>query len=378
VFYRILGGVGRTFITAGTLILLFVVYQLWGTAIHEARAQKELTREFDEVLAQTAALREPEPAEPTEPIPSTTVPASSGPCWFGSASNPAKPAATPAAAVPGATGDAPTTTTTVAATDGTGTAADRAPAWLPVEGEPVAKIEIPSIGIKRTVVEGDGDAQLKRGMGHLASSPLPGQEGNAAVAGHRTTYGQPLHNIDKVDPGDVICVQTVQGTFIYEVTGHEIVGPKDVRVLEDRGKNELTLIACHPKYSLAQRYILYAELVGQPTEALPGQEDVRRDAAEVREGDDLTTGTLDGLSGSSSARTPVILWFLACAAIWLATWLVQTWLRRRARATAGEHAKPTRQQRLLTWAPYLVGFPVFLVALYFFFENFSLLLPGNY
>ena len=86
-----------------------------------------------------------------------------------------------------------------------------------------------------------------------------------------------------------------------------------------------------------------------------------------------------GLSGEPAARTPTILWGLAAAGVWLATWLVQVALRRRARARAeAEGTTPSRGERLLTWSPYVVGLPVFLVTLYLFFENFGRLLPGNY
>lgn len=328
-FNRLLGGLGRTLITAGTLILLFVAYQLWGTAIHEARAQKELTSEFDELLASVEA-----PAPSPNGSPDT---------------DPARPSAEELS--------------------------KRLEGWLPEIGAPVAKIEIPDIGIKRTVVEGDDDAQLKRGMGHVAASPLPGQEGNVSIAGHRTTYGQPLHNIDKLEVGDLIHFETLYGDFTYEVFEHQIVDAKAVEVMEDRGDNRLTLIACHPKYSLAQRYIVFAELVDEPAPELEGQDELRHEALELA-GGEISGGSLDG---DSASRVPVALWFLICALIWVATWLVQTLLRRRMRARAAEHGSvPDRRDRLVTWSPYLLGVPVFLVALYFFFESFSALLPGSY
>lgn len=340
---RILGALGRTLITAGTLILLFVAYQLWGTAIHEAQAQKELTAEFDELLAGSGDLRSDAPELPGAEDP----PGGEDPEQPGSADP-----------------EGSTSTTAVTPVD---TLSD----WLPQIGDPVAKIAIPDIGITRTVVEGDDDAQLKRGMGHLAGSPLPGQAGNVAIAGHRTTYGQPLHNIDELDAGDLIHFETVQGEFTYEITGHEIVGPRDVEILEDQGDNRLTLIACHPKYSLAQRYIVYAELTDTPAPELPGQEEIAKNEPRA-----AIDGTMNGQSGS---RAPVFLWGFICASIWLAAWLVQVLLRRRMRHHAYEIDRvPSRRERLLTWAPYLVGLPVFIVALYFFFENFSLLLPGSY
>ena len=76
------------------------------------------------------------------------------------------------------------------------------------------------------------------------------------------------------------------------------------------------------------------------------------------------------------SKTPAILWGVVTALVWFITWLVQVILRRRVRAASD--GTPSRPQRLLTWTPYLVGVPVFLVTLYVFFENFARLLPGNY
>ncbi|MCB0978403.1 MAG: hypothetical protein KDB02_13195, partial [Acidimicrobiales bacterium] len=139
----------------------------------------------------------------------------------------------------------------------------------------------------------------------------------------------------------------------------------------DKGDNRVTLIACHPKYSLKERYIVYAELQGEPAPPIAGQDKVRA-AADKND----PFATVDGgLSGEPAAKWPTFAWGLVCAAVWFLTWLVQRLLRRRLRSN--EEA-PSRAQRLVTWSPYLVGFPVFMVTLYVFFENFSRLLPGNY
>ncbi len=327
--------------TAGTLILLFVAYQLWGTGIQEARSQNKLEDQFAEVLSEAS----------TQSTTSTS-----------------------------------TSTTSTTTPDGTapidvveGAVKDKLP--LPGYGDPVAKIEIPKIGITRTVVEGITVEQLSRGPGHYPESPLPGQKGNVSIAGHRTTYGQPFHNVDKLGPGDQILVETIQGKFVYEISEPpEIVAPDQVSILEDKGDNRMTLIACHPKYSLKQRIIIYATLQGEAAPEIEGQDEARTEALGVDE-DGLAqeASTIDGgLSGRPSSNTPAILWGLACAAIWLVTWLAQTLLRRRNATRVGNHGRPTRTERLLTWTPYSIGVPVFLVALYFFFENFALFLPGNY
>ena len=331
--------------TVGTLILLFVAYQLWGTGLQEARSQDKLGTQFEQVLAES------EDTTTTTTSTSTTVPGGTGPITV-----------VPAPVAP------------------------KLP--LPAYGDPVAQIKIPRIGITRTVVEGVTVPQLARGPGHYPESPLPGQKGNVAIAGHRTTYGQPFHNVDKLQPGDQILTKTVQGDFVYEVDRLEIVKPNDVAILEDKGDSRLTLIACHPKYSLSQRIIVHATLKGSPAPAIAGQDKLREKASENGgSGDNLAEGesvqpSVDGsgLSGQRSSKTPAILWGLAAAGVWLATWLAQTAIRRRtrsrARTIAGE--TPGRGRRLLAWTPYAVGLPVFLVVLYVFFENFGRLLPGNY
>ena len=331
---RILGGVGRTMMAAGVLILLFVAYQLWGTGIYEARAQNQLEDEFAETLATV-----PDTTTST----TTTTPPAPGPTTI------------PVAPGGPATADLP----------------------LPDHGDPVAKIRIPRIGITRTVVSGVTVDQLKRGPGHYAETPLPGQAGNAAIAGHRTTYGQPFHNIDDLTDGDQIEVTTIQGTFVYEVDGVQIVKPNEVEVLEDKGDNRITLTACHPKYSLRERIIVTGVLVGRPAPPITGQDDARVAAADRKDGGD--GATIDaGLSGVSTARTPAILWGVLCALIWLAAWLVSVIIRRRSSASTPHGTRPARRARLLAWTPYLVGLPLFLLALFGFFENFSRLLPGNY
>ena len=114
------------------------------------------------------------------------------------------------------------------------------------------------------MIEGVDADDLKNGPGHYPDTPLPGEKGNAAIAGHRSTYGAPFANVDNLDPGDPITVTTLQGSFHYSVTGQEIVSPDDVQVLDDKGDNELTLTACHPKYSASKRIVIHAKLEGTP------------------------------------------------------------------------------------------------------------------
>ena len=328
---------GRTCITAGVLILLFVAYQLWGTGIRERQAQDRLTKQFNEKLAHTSSGDGSTVGSST----STTSTSSGG----GSSTTETLPI-TPAAAEA-----------------------------APPEGDPVGKVEINKIGLSAIITEGVSDGDLHNGPGHYPATPLPGQQGNAAIAGHRTTYGAPFANIDELAPTDPITVTTVQGVFTYKVmtcgdwvtaraadpankplpanvhcddpnSGHIIVSPNAVQVLDQvAGKNFLTLTACHPKYSASERIIVFAKLEGNPKPAAP-----RVEGAAPPE--------LNGLSGKAAPKLPPILYGLLCAAIWIAAWRVGKLWRK--------------------WPAYFIGLPFFLVALFFFFENFSRLLPSNY
>lgn len=140
----------------------------------------------------------------------------------------------------------------------------------PESGEPFAIIRIPSIeGLVDgwAVVEGVTRPILRAGAGHMPSTPLPGQPGNSVISGHRTTYGAPFHELDTLNPGDLILVETALGVHTYQVTGSEIVSPRDVWVIEDRGGATLTLTTCHPKFSARQRLVVFAELIDGPNAA---------------------------------------------------------------------------------------------------------------
>ena len=106
------------------------------------------------------------------------------------------------------------------------------------------------------MVPGVTHEDLKKGPGHYPDTPLPGQLGNASIAGHRTTFGEPFYDIDKLEPGDEIIVTMTTGDqFVYSVTSSEIVGPDDYYVVTttDPTVAELTLTSCHPKYTAKQQ-----------------------------------------------------------------------------------------------------------------------------
>jgi len=142
------------------------------------------------------------------------------------------------------------------------------------EGDPLTRIKIPAIDVDTIVVEGTGASALKAGAGHYPTSPLPCEDGNVAIAGHRTTYGKPFANIDRLAVGDEVILQTPIGSCSYEVvhigpdTAYKIIAPTDFSVVENTpGDPTLTLTSCHPKGSARQRIIVQAKLVSQQTEA---------------------------------------------------------------------------------------------------------------
>jgi sortase A len=137
----------------------------------------------------------------------------------------------------------------------------------PPDHEPFAIIRIPTIERLASgwaVVRGVSVTDLRNGAGHMPTTPLPGQPGNAVISGHRTTYGAPFHELDQLVSGDRIEVETAIGVHVYEVRESLIVRPTDVWVTEERPGAWLTLTTCHPKYSSRQRLVVFAELVDGP------------------------------------------------------------------------------------------------------------------
>jgi sortase A len=363
VLARVLNALGRTFIGAGLLMLLFVGYQLWGTGLHEARAQDKLDRQFTERLAD----EEPTGASvttttaPTASVPTTTAPA----------------------------GAPPTSTTLV----GEATDPDRVAPVDVQPGEAIARIQIPEIGVDKLVVEGVTVDDLRKGPGHYRSTPQPGYPGNAAIAGHRTTYGAPFSRIDELVPGDKIMVTTLHGTWTYIVaaapddptSGHFIVKPEEVWVLNDFGDNRLTLTACHPKFSADQRIVVVAKLVEAPatpptttapaatahdaatgvtgpaaaavsgaTGAGSGQI-VGHDQGAAVSPDDPSLD--EGLGGDPGARTPALLWGLVFLALLAGSWQLSIRWRR--------------------WPAYAIAVIPMVIVLFSWFEQLDRWMPAR-
>jgi sortase A len=129
------------------------------------------------------------------------------------------------------------------------------------DGDAIARIRVPRLGINMVVVNGTEVADLRRGPGRHLKSFMPGEHKLVYIAGHRTTYLAPFSHIDELRPGDKIYLELPYASFVYRVTGHRIVDDNDLSVLESHGHEELVLQACHPRFFASHRYLAYAQPV---------------------------------------------------------------------------------------------------------------------
>ncbi len=139
-------------------------------------------------------------------------------------------------------------------------------------GDSLTRIIIPDIDIDVVVVEGTTANALRAGAGHYADTPLPCEIGNVAIAGHRTTYGRPFHNVDKLEVGDEITLETPIGSCTYALSEEPfVVSPTALEVVANTPEEAtLTLTTCHPKGSARQRLIIKATLVSSDIETAGG------------------------------------------------------------------------------------------------------------
>ena len=131
----------------------------------------------------------------------------------------------------------------------------------PLKGDAIGRIDIPALDVHEYVVEGTDLEDLRKGPGHYADTPLPGERGTSAIAGHRTTYGAPFRDIDKLERRQVISFDLPYGRYVYRVERVKIVDDQDLSVLRPVRHDRLMLSACHPLYSAAQRIIVFARAV---------------------------------------------------------------------------------------------------------------------
>jgi len=354
-WYWFLGRLGSGLIITSLLMFLFVGYQLWGTGIEEAQSQNRLDDSFAELVADVGE----------------------------------------GAANPGVTTD-PGVTKSTTPSDDPAPSETREPIPI-VEGDPLAIIELPTIGVRKFVVAGVRTADLKKAPGHYPDTPLPGELGNAAIAGHRTTYGEPFRKLDELEVGDEIRVTDLfTRQFVYRVTGTQIVGPADSWVVAttDPTIATLTLTTCHPEFSAKLRLIVSAELdtsispvAAGPAAAYPTAEtSANSTTVSSSVSSSASSTTMDdsvGETTSAPTTVPVIFdvevesdifergWFSDGAAwsdvlVWTALEIFVVW---------GAWLVAKRFRNRLLGAT--VGFAPFLVVLYFVFQNVNRLLPPS-
>lgn len=138
-------------------------------------------------------------------------------------------------------------------------------------GEAFGIVRIPRFGAgyARPVLQGTDHQTLGKGIGHYVGTAMPGEIGNFATAGHRTTYGKPYADIDKLRPGDFIVIETKDNYIVYAVQRHVIVTPDHVDVIAPVPQHPgatpteawMTMTACHPKFSAQQRYVVFSKLI---------------------------------------------------------------------------------------------------------------------
>jgi sortase A len=127
-------------------------------------------------------------------------------------------------------------------------------------GHALGRIKLPTLDRSYVLVQGTDSASLRNGPGHYPDTPLPGEPGTVAVAGHRTTYLAPFKTIDQLRPGDPVVMEMPYGTFTYRVEETRIVEPNALWVTRNVGYPRLVLSACHPLYSASKRIVVFARL----------------------------------------------------------------------------------------------------------------------
>jgi sortase A len=298
-------------VTVGLLILLFVGYQLWGTGIFTARAQHDLARRFNAMRANPALQTTTTTSSPSRSSTTTTPPATAPPV-----------------------------------------------VQVVTEGDPIGRIRIPRISVDLIIVQGTARADLAKGPGHYPASPMPGQLGNAAIAGHRTTHGKPFYRLNQLAPGDDVVIDTLYGHFTYRVVRKLIVAPSDVSVVGPTRDAELTLTTCNPRYSARQRLVVRARLVAKHSSPARATVPVRVVLSDSEKHSTTESSLEQSLSGDTSSRLPSLVWGLIVLLVGGLWW----WVYRRWRHPA-------------TW---LAGVGPFLVVLFAFYVYFERLLPANF
>ncbi|HEY4607953.1 MAG TPA: class E sortase [Ilumatobacteraceae bacterium] len=161
------------------------------------------------------------------------------------------------------TTSAPTTTSSTTTTVAATLPNPEAPPADPRAAEQLTQIgtiEIPKIGVSKAMYEGVTLTTLDHGPGHWPGTAMPGQIGNAVIAGHRVSHDKPFRNIDKLEVGDDVFMTTADGRFDYKVTGTEVVNPDALWIADQTADYTATLFACHPAGSTRQRIVVHLAL----------------------------------------------------------------------------------------------------------------------
>ncbi|WTY93196.1 sortase [Sphaerisporangium sp. NBC_01403] len=225
-------------------------------------------------------------------------------------------------------------------------AGDRNLAAIPARDEPIALLEIPGIGVREAVVQGTGTAELRSGIGHYRPSPMPGQVGNAVLAGHRNLYGAPLARVTELKQGDKIVVTTQEGRFAYtvETTMRARTGEQDF-LSQATTVNRLTLLTTSDGDRPGGRLAVVARLDGQ--------------AASLKTHDDNGVAVDElGLGRDPSAWWPTLGWGAVFFGILTGTLV----LYRRWRRTS----------------TYLITTPALLATALIWFEALARLIPSTF
>jgi sortase A len=220
-----------------------------------------------------------------------------------------------------------------------------APRSTPVEGSPVALMDIPAIGLTQTVIEGTTPSDLKTGPGHLTDTPLPGEAGNVVIAGRRTTYGAPFARLGDLARGDIVKVDTGQGTVSYVINTVQHLSPGATDPVLATPDNRLTLLTSDPAFIASGRLVVEASLQGLPL-----------DLAQRRT---VLVGAADlGLTGDPLGLALGLVW---AELLGLTVYLVWRYRHR--------------------WSPevlYLLTAPVVLILAVLTFSSLDLMLPGTF
>ncbi|HTD49635.1 MAG TPA: class E sortase [Acidimicrobiia bacterium] len=313
---RTFAAIGRMLVTVGLLILLFVTYELWGTGIVTARDQARLKSQFHKELLQVPQ------DNPVLTVPTSTTPR---------------------------VGDRKHRTTT-------STTINPKYEVAPPEGGIIGEIVIKKIGVDWIFREGVQLADLAQGPGHYPGTPLPGQIGDAAIAGHRTTHGAPFFRVNELAPGDMIHLKTFAGSYTYVVDKQPFaVDPTDYGVVANTPDAELTLTSCTPRYSAAQRIVIKAKLVRKLSDR-PHRPPTRINGRRVLPPQRSQLAT--GLEGESNSDVPSVVWGAIVAVVGALWW----WAFRRWRHP-------------MTW---IVGAIPFLMVLFPFYVYLERALPNGY